>query len=305
MAVVGVDIGGTNIRAMLFTKPGSIEDGAKFFTRAWGWPLPLDPLAENLNKQIALWEEEHGRIDGAGFAIASVVDPVTGYIDVAENLGWKDLPFLDEMRARMAKPILVDSDAACGALAEARIGSGREHPNFLYIVIGTGIGHSVVLNGSVHHGVRNSANVFGHIKVVPNGEPCYCGGAGCLCQYASGQAIARMGARVRGVDHITAGEVERAYLAGEEWAVSVIEQWMEILALPVANALNLLDLDLVVLGGGVVREGFPKLTRLQEKIEALLYPEIVPISLCRSVLGDQSVAIGAAQLAFDRFATSA
>lgn len=304
MAVVGVDIGGTNIRVSLFIAPGAIADGVRLSTRAWGWPLPLDSLAERLNGQIAQWEVEYGQIDNIGFAIASVVDPVTGYIDVAENLGWKDLPFLHAMRARMEKRILVDSDAACGALAEAKIGCGKDHPDFLYIVVGTGIGHSVVINGAVRHGMRNSANAFGHIKVVTGGEPCYCGGTGCLCQYASGQAIARMGAKARGVDRVTEGEVEQAYLAGEEWAVSVVEQWMDIFALPVANALNLLDLDLVVLGGGVIREDFPRLTRLQEKIEALLYPEIAPLSLNRSALGDQSVVIGAAQLAFDRLSAT-
>lgn len=299
MAVVGVDIGGTNIRVGIFSRTGRPDEVVKVPLRAWGWPLPLDALSSMLNGQIAKWESTYGSVERIGFAVASVVDPATGYIHVAENVGWREFPFAREMSSRLGRPVFVDGDAACGAIAEERLGSGRDAQDFLYVVVGTGIGHALVLGGKVRHGARNSANVFGHIKVVANGAPCYCGGSGCVCQYASGPGLARLAAETLGRSDITAREIAESYAAGVPWAIDVVQQWMAWLTLPIANALNLLDLPLVVLGGGVIRPGFPNLEELGRQVRALLYPQITPVEFRRATLGEESVLIGAAQLVFN------
>ncbi len=124
------------------------------------------------------------------------------------------MPIRDLLEARLQRPVVVEVDAYCGTIAEARLGSGMGCGSLLYIVIGTGIGHGLILNGESWRGQHDSANVFGHIRVVPDGAPCYCGGHGCLCQYSSGEGLARLGraiprfsAPLRGQDVIAAYNV--------------------------------------------------------------------------------------------------
>ncbi len=189
MTVVGVDIGGTNIRAAVFRAAEARGPVVAVPRGELGVAVPLDALATHI-EQIMQGAGEV--VDAVGIAVAAVVDPRTGYIKVGENVGWHDLPLKALLEARWGLPVFVDGDAMCGALAEARLGSGADMAHFLYVVLGTGIGHALVLNRRVWHGMHGAANVFGHLKVVAGGAPCYCGGAGCLCQYASGQGLARL-----------------------------------------------------------------------------------------------------------------
>lgn len=298
MAVLGVDIGGTSIRAGLFSAPGRLETQAQARTRQWGWPLELAPLSAFLLEQIRLWEPVYGRVEAVGFALAAVVQADTGFVHVAENLGWSGLPFGESINAALGRPVQVDTDAFCGALAEGAVGAARGVADYLYVVVGTGIGHGLVLNGRIHHGLHASANVFGHIKVVPDGEPCYCGGSGCLCQYASGPALLRSAREASGSAELTTEEFMRSCADGAEWATEVAGSWLDRMAPALANALNLLDIETVVLGGGVIRRDFPDLEELRKRVQKLTYPQIRPLNFRRAALGDESVLVGAAQLAF-------
>ena len=300
MAVLGVDIGGTSIRAGLFSAPGRLEAHTQVQMRHWGWPLELAPLSAFLREQMRLWEPDYGAVEAAGFALAAVVQADTGFVHVAENLGWSGVPFGAAMSAALRQPVRVDTDAYCGALAEGTVGASRGVADFLYVVVGTGIGHGLVLDGRIHHGLHGSANVFGHIKVVPDGEPCYCGGAGCLCQYASGPALLHSARQASGRAELTAEEFMRSYAGGAGWAAEVADAWLDWMAPALANALNLLDLPTVVLGGGVIRADFPNLEELRHRVQRLTYPQIGPLDFRRAALGDASVLVGAAQLAFDR-----
>jgi glucokinase len=299
VAVLGVDIGGTSIRAGLFSTPGRLEAHTQVRTRQWGWPLELAPLSAFLLEQMRLWEPVYGRIEAAGFALAAVVRADTGFVQVAENLGWASVPFGETISAALGRPVRVDTDAFCGALAEGTVGAARGVADFLYVVVGTGIGHGLVLDGRIHHGLHGSANVFGHLKVVPNGEPCYCGGSGCLCQYASGPALLHHAQQASGQADLTAEAFALARRDGADWAATVANAWLGWMAPVLANALNLLDIETVVLGGGVVQADFPNMEELQRRVQELAYPQIRPLNLRRAALGGESVLAGAAQLAFE------
>ncbi len=246
------------------------------------------------------WEASYGRVASVGIAAAAVVDPVTGAVRVGENIGWRDVPLRSLLEARWQRPVQVDADAFCGALAESRLGAGADLEHFLYVVIGTGIGHALVLDRQVWHGLHATANVFGHIKVTPDPVPCYCGGTGCLCQYASGQGLARVATMYGQSPKTTGREVLTAYAASEAWARAVVEEMLSRLAFAVSAAYNLVDIECTVFGGGVITSAFPDLEALRQRIEPLVYPQIRPIDLRRAVLGSHAVLTGAALLAFDR-----
>lgn len=295
MAVLAVDIGGTNLRTALFRTPGEILDHRSIPCRSLGNPLPLDAFVAYLRAQL----DQSPEIKAIGISIAAVVDHARGYVKIGENVGWQNVPLQETLEKELSLPTQVDTDAFCGGLAEARLGSGQALEHFLYVVIGSGIGHALVLGGKIWHGLHGAANVFGHLKVQQPGEPCYCGGSGCVCQYAAGKSLARVGQLRLGQASLTGEDVVEAFQRRERWAEEVIEQAHQQLAISLSAAYNLLDLEVAVLGGGAVSDVFPNLDRLQPLLEKLVYPEIRPITLKKSLLGSEAMLIGAALLAFD------
>ncbi len=299
MGVLAVDLGGTNIRMGWCSDPRQWTIQESVVWRRSGFPLAVEEFTALLERTMVHWEALHGAVDAVGIAAAAVIDPRTGIVKVGENLGWRNVPLRALLEARLHKPVCLDVDAFCGALAEARLGAGADQEHFLYVVIGTGIGHALVINRRVWHGMHAAANVFGHLKDGFAQIPCYCGGMDCLCQYASGQGLSRLAALQGQPPAIGGIDVARAVRQGEPWAIAVADRMLDALALAISHALNLLDIECVVLGGGVVQPDFPDLASLQQRVEALVYPEIRPILLRRAALEGNAVLTGAALLALD------
>lgn len=302
MAVLAVDIGGTNLRTAVFATPEEMLHHHLIRCKDLGSPVPLKAFTDHLRAEIDENPVPASEIRSIGISIAAVVDQTQGYVKIGENVGWHNVPLKETLEKELGLPTQVDTDAFCGGLAEARLGSGKELEHFLYVVIGSGIGHALVLSGKVWHGLHGAANVFGHIKVLRPGEPCYCGGGGgCVCQYAAGKGIARLGQlRYGGETPTLRGEdVIAACRRSEKWAEEAVEEAHQQLAFSLSAAYNLLDLEVTVLGGGAVSDVFPNLERLQQLLEELVYPEIRPIVLRKSWLGSDAVLLGAALLALN------
>lgn len=323
MAVLAVDIGGTNIRTACFDAPDTTgrRDVLRMPHAALGSPVSVDAFARHIQERIA---QSTVPIHAIGVSVAAVVDHATGYVKVGENIGWRDVPLGDVLAQACALPVAVDGDAFCGALAEAQLGAGMGQRHFLYVAIGTGIGHAFVLDGRVWHGQHSAANVFGHVKVVPDGAPCYCGGRGCVCQYAAGKGLARLaqirlraeagtnrdgvpdvdnaaGAHANPDGNVARGEdVISGVLANERWAREVVAEATARLAFAISAAYNLLDIECTVIGGGATSDVFPDFAQLHRDLEALVYPSIRPIVLKRAALGLDDMLTGAALLAFAR-----
>jgi glucokinase len=300
MAVLGVDIGGTNIRTAVFPEPGRMLQRQQIRGRDLGIPAPVNAFVDLIKTRLEQ-AQEIADIDAIGVSVAAVVDHKRGYIKVGENVGWQDVYLKEIMERELHLPVSVEADAFCGAGAEARLGNGKDYDNLLYVAIGTAIGHSLVLNGKVWHGEHNAANVFGHIKTIYQGEPCYCGGNGCVCQYSAGKGLARSGQLSYGQaePQLRGEDVVKAYWNQESWAVSAIEEAHVHLGMAISAAYNLLDLECTILGGGAVSEIYPNLDRLCQILEELVYPQTRPIVLRRGALGADAIITGAALLAFD------
>jgi glucokinase len=300
MAVLAIDIGGTNTRMGVFTAPGRCLERSTTPNALLGQPVAVDRFLDYLEGQMVRARVLVNQIDAVGVAVAAVVDAQTGHIQIGENVGWQDLALGQLIRRRLGVAAYVDTDAFCGTLAESRLGAGVDWPSFLYVTIGTGIGHGFMLNHHLWHGAHAAANVFGHIKVVANGEPCYCGGAGCLCMYASGDGIAYQARkRLSGATKPSAKAVIQAAVRSEAWAAQIVDQALDALAFALSSAFNLVDIEGAILDGGAVSELYPDLSELSRRVDALVYPLMRPVSLRLGKLRGESVLQGAALLAFE------
>jgi glucokinase len=250
-------------------------------------------------------------VQGLGVACAGQIDPATGTVVYAPNLGWREVPLAGELARALGRPVTVENDVRAAAWGEYRFGAGRGSRTLLAVFVGTGVGSGAVLEGCLWRGASNGAGEVGHTQVVWDGLPCPCGQRGCLEQYVSGSGFQRRLARALATgtatalaarsgwapERLTARMVYDAARAGDALAA---EWWAEaerFLVLALANYVTLLNPEVLVVGGGVVETVPP----LFEAVAAGV-PERTTIlgrrvRIERARLGDWSGAVGAAALA--------
>jgi glucokinase len=259
---------------------------------------------------------------GAGTSTAAVGVGAPGLVDrrgvlrAAPNLvGVTEMPIRDEIAARIGIPVTVDNDATCALVAEWRHGVAKGADDVVLITLGTGIGGGVVAGGELQRGSNGFTSEPGHMVIDPNGPPCVCGRRGCWERYASGSGLARLardaafGGRASGVVAAAGGDPESvrgehvtlAARGGDPEAQQVIEDWAWWLALGLVNLTNLLDPEMIVLGGGLVSEADLLLEPIGRMYEGLLdAPAHRPRpQLVAAVLGERAGAMGAATIAAD------
>lgn len=250
------------------------------------------------------------KISGIGVVAPGLIDK-KGTILIAPNFGWKDTPLGGVLKKEFNIPIFVDNNANMMALAESEFGKGQGVKNFVCINVGMGIGSGVVLNGELFHGEINCTGEIGHTTVDYNGPKCSCGNNGCLEVMASGPAIAKRAIKAiregekssiyklanYDLNQISAEIVATAANQGDKLGQHIIEDAGGYLGTGVANIINLLNPELVIVGGGVTRAGdliFKPLKRAVQKrafsVSAEV-AEIIPVSL-----GKDCTVIGAATL---------
>ncbi|CAN5599663.1 glucokinase [soil metagenome] len=275
--LIGVDLGGTNIVVGVLpidggdghvlgmrSVPTDAQRGAKYVVdRICGL------IGETMDEGIA----EHGgtRSDFAGVGIGSPgpLDRATGTVINTPNLGWRNFPLRDLIVNGVGLPATLDNDANCATYGEWWLGAGRQVGTLVGLTLGTGIGGGIVLNGEIFHGASDSAGEIGHMTIEANGRRCNCGNYGCLEAYASGPAIAlrategiESGAEsllptlVDGrLENITAATVYEAVVLGDVYANDVMRETAKFLGAGVANMINVLNPEMVVIAGGVTRAG--------------------------------------------------
>ena len=297
--VLGIDVGGTSMKAGAWTRHADGSLGERECTVRRATPpdeSAADALAEFAEALIA----EHGPVDAVGLAIPGIVDDEAGIAEFSVAPTWTDLPLRDLVSARLGLPVALGHDTRIGGLAECRAGAARGCRDYLFVTLGTGVGGMVCLDGSPHLGPHHRAAELGHVVVDPFGVACGCGQRGCLETIASATGIARMYASdgSGGGDNVSAREVAERAAAGEPRAVEVWQTAVSALATTLISAITLLDLSLVVLGGGVAQAGDQLLVPLRRELAARLTFQRAP-ELVRAQLGDEAAVLGAALIALD------
>lgn len=309
-SLIGVDVGGTRLRAARFTPDLELLDRTEQATVAADGPdAVFDRLVETIRQVLPPIPSELG---GIGVALPGPLDADAGILIAPPNLPFSDTPIGQMLRNAVGGPVFIGNDADLAGLAEYRFGAGQGARSMVYITISTGIGGGLVLDGRLHHG-RGQAGEIGHMVVDPDGPLCGCGRQGHLEAIASGTALARAAreALAAGADtllreavggdpeRITGALVGAAALEGDRLAQSIVQQAGRALGIAVASLMALLNPDRFVLGGGVTALGTLLFDPLHEAVrEYALHPryyEDVPI--VPAELGDDVGLIGAASLA--------
>jgi glucokinase len=243
---VGLDVGGTTVKAGLVAR-----DGTVLLSRAR--PTPPAGRLEEIERTIAELLRELDDHDGAGTVgagLPGVVDHARGVVRHSPNVeaftGWEARDRLSDIARR---PVVVDNDANCAAVAEGWVGAAAGVDDFLMVTLGTGVGGGVVLGGHLWHGEAGRAGELGHVTVDPQGAPCGCGSRGCLETVASATGIARM-ARECGREG-DAESLARAARSGDPAAARLFERAGSALGIAVAAWLDVMDVHTVVVGGGM------------------------------------------------------
>ncbi|RZS91730.1 glucokinase [Motilibacter rhizosphaerae] len=289
-SVVALDVGGTSIKGARFSARGASLQRAVVPSGTGG--AALDAALE-LVRHLAAPDTR-----AVGLAAPGLVDAASGTVRYAANLGWRDVPLAGLVEERCGLPASVQQDVSAAGRAEAAARGSADDEVLLLVMLGTGVGASVVVGGRPLPGAAGMAAELGHLQARPDGEQCTCGQRGCVEVYASASAVTRRYASAVGRPVASAEEVV-ARLACEPAARHVWNEACEVLGGALASATLLLDPAVVVLGGGLARAGERLLTPVRAATAARLAwrrpPPVVP-----SAIGDDVGVVGAALGAWDR-----
>jgi glucokinase len=313
--IVGVDLGGTSINVGVVPFDGGTVLGMRSLsTEAQrGAKFVVDRMVKMIRDSIKDARRE-GDIPEDGFVGIGVgspgpLDRETGTVLETPNLGWRNFPLRDLIANRMGLDTVLDNDANAAALGESWMGAGRNVETMVQVTLGTGIGGGIVLDGKVYHGTSDVAGEIGHMTIDSTGRKCNCGNYGCLEAYASGPAIAARAVEgltagsasllpelVDGkLDRITAETVSEAIVAGDLYAKEVMHETAKFLGTGLANLINVLNPEMIVISGGVTRAGDHLFEPLRAEVRRRAFREAYEAcQIVSSELGDMAGVIGAA-----------
>ena len=310
--MVSVDLGGTNLRLGAVDASGRVlsRDRAKMGTYRLKRDL-LDDLYTRI-KDFMGPAEACGRPRAISLGFAGYTDSNRGLIYFAPNVGGlRNIDVGRYLRKRLRLPVFVENDANCAALGEYCKGAGRGSRNLFMFTLGTGVGGGFVVNGEIWRGALGTAGEIGHTIVMAGGPRCSCGNRGCLEAFASATALVKeyrrkkAGGRPRAgrkpAGKITARHVADLARRGDRAANGAVMYAARGLGMGIANVFNLLNPEVILIGGGVSRAGSVLIRPAVKEARRIVFAPLAPrLKVKRAVLGDDAALIGAARLAFDR-----
>ncbi len=292
---IGVDLGATSFKCGLISPDFRIIARNEAPTYALqGAEQAANRIAENVR---ALWKQlpEGQAITSLGICSSGPIDPVNGIIIDPPNLGWRNVRFAQMLTDRLGIPVHLEHDAKASALGEFHFGSGRGTHSMALIIVGTGIGAGMIVNGKLYHGEFDSAGEVGHITVDMNGPICTCGSTGCVEAFAGGPAILtayNYAAR----RHVESGqEIVNAARNGDEIAMRVFERAGRALGAGIATLAMIMDINTFVLFGSGTKAGDLLRNPVRAAVPRYSYPTVSSrVQVVIGELGNDAGILGAA-----------
>ncbi len=311
MITIGIDIGGSSIKAALTDVGKTVIARTVKPTNAEGGPeAVLNVIDECITGLCAGAPDAKPAAIGVG--VPGAIDLENGIVYHPPNLpGWKAVPLAQLIGSRRDLPVRLDNDANCAALGEAWFGAGREHDHFIGLTLGTGVGSGIIIGGAVYHGARGFAGEFGHLSIDHNGPLCKCGSRGCIeayigIHYLMSRAIPVLRDHpesllqqqaVADPQGLSPKDLATAATQGDEIARSLLEDAGRYLGFAVASAANLLGITTFIIGGGISAAGDLILDSVRESaMERTLKVHRENIVILPSELGNDAGMLGAASL---------
>jgi glucokinase len=305
---IGVDLGGTHIRAVRLDRQGRIHAHQRVATANRDGPAAVIAQIERLIA-IVIGEIDRAEISGIGVASPGPVDLEAGIALQAPTIeGWFHVPLRAILAERTAMRVELNNDANVAALGEWRFGSGRGCQHFVYVTISTGIGGGVIVDGRLLLGRLGMAAEVGHMTILPDGPVCCCGNHGCWEALASGTALAQFAGqelargRPSAIAEIAAGapptgtHVAAAAAHGDALALELMRREGQFIGIGLANLLHLYSPDRIALGGGVAQSLALLEPHIRREIAARAMPPFRDVPFQAAQLGDNAGVVGAATL---------
>jgi len=293
---IGVDLGGTKIEGIAIDEDGNVRVRRRVHTPRGSYDRTLAAIAD----LVRAIEQDVGEQGSVGVGIPGSISPATGLVRNANSTWLNGRPLADDLPGLLGRPVRFANDANCFALSEACDGAAAGAPIVFGVIIGTGTGGGVVVNGRVLNGANGVAGEWGHNPMpAPRGDEhpgpaCYCGRAGCIETFLSGPALARDYAECAG-ERLTPQEIAAHADTGDRRAIECLARYEERLARALGSIINVLDPDVIVLGGGL-----SNIDRLYASVPAIwsayVFSDAVTTRLVRARHGDSSGVRGAAWL---------
>jgi glucokinase len=304
-----IDLGGTKIYTVIAEEDGPILARIQQKTRAQDGPVAvMEQIATSVGDALAQSNKKWGQLTAAGICLAGFFDWKRRIMIHSPNIpGWEEIPVEKQLFEKLGVPVLAENDANAAALGEAHRGAAQGSRDVVYITVSTGIGAGLVTDGKIYRGTRGFAGEAGHMVVKPDGPICGCGRRGCLETVASGTAIAKSANHAIEKGHktsltdtsrqnkgpVTAPDVFKAAQAGDPIAIAIIAEAIHYLGIGLVNLVNLLNPQVLVVGGGVSEAGEQLFLPLQKIIaEHAVPPAAASVTLRKAALGVEAGVTG-------------
>jgi glucokinase len=303
--VIGVDLGGTKIAAGLVSPQNEIVKKVYVRTGVSEGPAAAVERIAGCVEQLQAALPAGEKVAAMGVCCPGPLDHVTGMVLDPPNLtGWVNVPLQRLLEERLGLPAPIEHDAKAAALGEFHFGAGREVNNMIFVVVGTGVGAAIIINGELYRGPTNSAGEVGHITVDMNGPACSCGSNGCAEVYMAGPDLGqRFREAVAKQEMSLPPEVDGRYVAqlaaqGQPQALQVFAQAGQALGIVIATMAHLFDIDFYVIGGSVARAGDLLLEPTRQAVRYRAFESIGSrVKVVASPLGDDAAILGCAWIA--------
>jgi len=299
---IGVDLGGTNLRIAAVDGNGKLLEKTTTSTPVTqGRSVVIDEMCVAIQQTVTKFRPG-GEMAGIGIGVPGIIEMQTGTVRQSPNLpDWRDYPVRDEIERRLRTTVILENDANAAALGEKWMGAGAAVDDMCMLTLGTGVGGGVVLKGQIWHGMTGMAGELGHMNVDPNGPPCPCGSNGCLEQFASATAIKRMA--IEAIATGKAPELARAMHEDPEFSSKVVHQMAtqgdevakeifrrvgDALGIALAGLVNIFNLPMYVIGGGVSSawDAFAPAMMERIRINSFVYRATAPADKAAGVQGN-------------------
>lgn len=290
---IGIDIGGTNIKSAVVDETGRVLHESTLPTQSH---RSADLILRNVLKSFVLqktWALKKKRqVIGVGLGVPGIVT-LQGLVNRSPHFpAWVDYPILKKLKEKISFPVLVDNDANMAALGEGWKGAAKKYPHYILLTLGTGIGGGIVIHRKIFRGDSGFAGEMGHLVLHKEGYPCACGGQGCLELYASACGLKKL-------SPFTAKTLYKKAMRGDKNAKNIFNFLGENLGVGIASIVNVLDIEHVLIGGGLSAAWKIFMKSLHHGIQKHIYPSTAQkIKVEKARLGNKAGVIGAARAAF-------
>lgn len=314
MYYIGVDLGGTNIAVGITDENGAIlcKDSVKTL-RDRSFEEISDDIGNLCIKVLAGAQINKSKVESIGIGTPGACDYSNGVLIYASTFKFKNANFKKALQKFIDVPIYIENDGNAAALAESRTGEAKGAEHVIMITLGTGIGGGIIIGGNIYRGFNNVAGELGHTVIVCDGQPCACGRKGCFEMYASATGLTRMtrqyvsnnpNSYISGIcdgkaENISARTAFTAARNGDAAGIELVEAYEEYLAEGLANMINIFEPEVLIIGGGVSKEGEYLLVPVRKKIMEKIYTkglDVPQTKIVGAILGNDAGIIGAALL---------